>query len=76
MYRPPQKTVNASHQALFLDLLIESEQIGLYDVLDHFEKQLILRALECNQGNKTATAAMLKISRRALYNKLSKHHIL
>jgi len=35
------------------------------------EKEVILRTLEANQGNKTATAGVLGISRRSIYNKLA-----
>lgn len=48
---------------------------GLLEAVEQFEKQVIIRALEHNQGNKSATATMLQITRRALYNKLNKYDI-
>ena len=35
------------------------------------EREVILRTLEANHGNKTATAEVLGITRRTLYNKLA-----
>ncbi len=52
-----------------------TESSGLYDAVQEFEKQMILRALTQNHGNKTATAAMLHITRPALYKKLAKYGI-
>lgn len=39
--------------------------------LDEVERQAILRALAAHQGNRSAAAAALGISRRTLYNKLA-----
>ena len=52
-----------------------SETSGLFDAIDQFEKQMIVRALERNHGNRTATARMLRITRRTLYKKLGKYQI-
>ncbi len=43
--------------------------------LDEMEKQHILRALECTDGNRTQAAALLKISIRTLRNKLHQYRI-
>ena len=37
------------------------------------ERDVILRTLEAHQGNKTATAEALGISRRSIYNKLAEY---
>ncbi|MBN1764926.1 MAG: sigma-54-dependent Fis family transcriptional regulator [Sedimentisphaerales bacterium] len=39
------------------------------------EKEAVVRTLAANRNNRKKTAAMLGISRRALYNKLDKHKI-
>ena len=51
------------------------EITSLFDAVDQFEKQMIIQTLARNRGNRTATARMLKITRRALYTKLQKYHI-
>ena len=51
------------------------EGLGLSEAMAQFEKRIILQALERNGGNKTATAAMLRITRRGLYKKLKKYGI-
>jgi two-component system response regulator HydG len=47
----------------------------LRTALEEFEKQLILEALEQNQGHKGKTAAMLGIDRKTLYTKLKKYGV-
>jgi DNA-binding NtrC family response regulator len=44
-------------------------QIGT--AMDDIEREVILRTLEANDGNKTHTAEVLGISRRSIYNKLA-----
>lgn len=44
-------------------------QIGT--AMDVIEREVILRTLEANEGNKTHTAEVLGISRRSIYNKLA-----
>jgi DNA-binding NtrC family response regulator len=44
-------------------------QIGT--AMDAIEREVILRTLEANDGNKTHTAEVLGISRRSIYNKLA-----
>jgi DNA-binding NtrC family response regulator len=39
--------------------------------MDDIEREVILRTLAANAGNKTATAEVLGISRRSIYNKLA-----
>ncbi|MBN1561737.1 hypothetical protein JW998_15910 [candidate division KSB1 bacterium] len=43
--------------------------------LEEIEHQMILRALEVTNNNRTAAAELIGTSRRAIYNKLKKHHI-
>ena len=40
------------------------------------ERQLILRALEANHGNRNQTAAMLGVNRTTLFNKMKKYGLL
>jgi len=55
----------------FLKSLPETVQ----DIVDDVEKQIILKAL--NQANwcRTETAALLKISRKSLFNKMKKYNL-
>jgi transcriptional regulator with PAS, ATPase and Fis domain len=43
--------------------------------IEAVEKELILRTIEFTQGNRTRASQILGISRRALYNKIHRHHI-
>jgi len=43
--------------------------------MDLVEREVILRTLEAHEGNKTATAEALGISRRSIYNKLAEYGI-
>lgn len=43
--------------------------------IDQMERRMILEALERAQGNKTRAAALLGISRRALYSRMESHAI-
>ncbi len=52
-----------------------AELLGLGLSLDQIEKRLIKEALERVQGNKTKAAALLGISRRALYSRMESHGI-
>ncbi|MBW7875864.1 MAG: sigma-54-dependent Fis family transcriptional regulator [Candidatus Cloacimonetes bacterium] len=47
------------------------EGMSLYDL----EKDIILKAIEESEGNKTTAARILKITRRKLYSRLEKHGI-
>jgi DNA-binding NtrC family response regulator len=46
-------------------------KIPIGTAMDQVEREVILRTLEANDGNKTATAEVLGISRRSIYNKLA-----
>jgi two-component system response regulator AtoC len=46
-------------------------KIPIGTAMDDVEREVILRTLEANDGNKTVTAEMLGISRRSIYNKLA-----
>jgi DNA-binding NtrC family response regulator len=48
-------------------------QITIGTTMDAIEREVILRTLEANKGNKTATAEVLGISRRSIYNKLAEY---
>jgi DNA-binding NtrC family response regulator len=48
-------------------------QIPIGTSMDAVEREVILRTLEANKGNKTATAEVLGISRRSIYNKLAEY---
>lgn len=61
---------------LELDEADESTQeSGLMEAREKLEKEMILRALERNQGNKSRTAEDLKISRPTLYDLMEKFSI-
>jgi DNA-binding NtrC family response regulator len=46
-------------------------KIPIGTAMEQVEKEVILRTLEAHDGNKTATAEVLGISRRSIYNKLA-----
>jgi DNA-binding NtrC family response regulator len=48
-------------------------KIAIGTPMENIEREVILRTLEANQGNKTATAGVLGISRRSIYNKLASY---
>ncbi len=48
-------------------------QLPIGTPMEAIEREVILRTLEANHGNKTATAEMLGISRRSIYNKLAEY---
>jgi two-component system response regulator AtoC len=50
-------------------------KIPIGTAMDQIEREVILRTLEANDGNKTATAEVLGISRRSIYNKLALYGI-
>jgi two-component system response regulator AtoC len=50
-------------------------KISIGTTMDQIEREVILRTLEANDGNKTATAEVLGISRRSIYNKLALYGI-
>ena len=48
-------------------------QLAIGTPMEAIEREVILRTLEANHGNKTATAEVLGISRRSIYNKLAEY---
>jgi DNA-binding NtrC family response regulator len=48
-------------------------RIAIGTTMETIEREVILRTLEANKGNKTATAEVLGISRRSIYNKLAEY---
>jgi DNA-binding NtrC family response regulator len=50
-------------------------KIAIGTAMDDIEREVILRTLAANAGNKTATAEVLGISRRSIYNKLALYGI-
>jgi two-component system response regulator HydG len=48
-------------------------QLPIGSTMEAIEREVILRTLEANRGNKTATAEVLGISRRSIYNKLAEY---
>ena len=48
-------------------------QLAIGTSMETIEREVILRTLEANHGNKTATAEVLGISRRSIYNKLAEY---
>jgi DNA-binding NtrC family response regulator len=69
----PTSVDSESRGADDFDLILKG--MGLYDTLRHFEKHVIIRALNSNTGSKQATASMLGIDRRTLYHKMKKYGI-
>lgn len=59
-----------------LTLLRQDPLPALKDALAIPERLLILRALNLSQGNKTATAEMLGLSRSTLYQKMGKYSLI
>jgi len=49
--------------------------IQLGSSLEEAEKKMIARTLEWNNNNRQRAAAILGISRRTLYNKISKYNL-
>jgi len=58
-----------------VDRLDVPRQLGLPDILDDLERQLILKAYDKAKGVKTETARLLGIKTSALYYKLEKYGI-
>ena len=51
------------------------EQSSYQETINDVNKEIILDALRKTKGNRSAAARILKISRSALYEKLSKYDI-
>ncbi|MTI82692.1 MAG: CBS domain-containing protein [Firmicutes bacterium] len=52
-----------------------TDQIDLFSTVASAEKEMILRAIEKAEGNRTKAAQLLSISRTCLYKKLRQHNI-
>jgi PAS domain S-box-containing protein len=74
---PEEKVILLKHLPVLSDHsenITESNKAGnLNELVDEYEKSIILNALERNKGNKTKTAKDLGISIRALYYKLDRY---
>ncbi len=57
------------------DLLGYSPELSLGEMESRFEKEIIKKALDDNNGNKTAAARQLSVSLRSLYYKMEKHQL-
>jgi DNA-binding NtrC family response regulator len=58
------------------DVVIKEETREIREVMDDFEKKLILSVLEQYHWNKSKAAAKLGLPRRTLYRKMEKYGIL
>jgi transcriptional regulator with PAS, ATPase and Fis domain len=55
--------------------VIEHKQVGLREIMEDVEKEIIAEVLAQNHGNKSKTAEMLRIPRRTLGRKMEKYQI-
>ncbi|ADU29992.1 sigma-54 interaction domain-containing protein [Evansella cellulosilytica] len=55
--------------------IYSNENKSLQEMLEETEKEVLIKTLEGNNGNKTKTAQQLKVSLRNLYYKLDKYSI-
>ncbi|HLR91016.1 MAG TPA: sigma-54 dependent transcriptional regulator [Balneolaceae bacterium] len=55
--------------------MADRSTIPFHSIIENVEKDLILRALNQTQWNKTAAAKLLSINRRLLYSKMDQHGI-
>lgn len=70
----PNREIDANQLSLHSGANIATQEIDIQP-LEHVEQQLIHRALEVSQGNVTAAAQLLKISRSAFYRRMDKFGI-
>ncbi len=68
---PAEKMQDFKKESDFINDII-NQPISINKKIELFEKEIIKRAVEENNGNKTSTASWLKISRKTLYEKLKK----
>ncbi len=66
-----QSTIDKNNHALAIETRI-NEGEDLQDLLDSFERNVLIKTLEKNKGNKTAAAKELNVSIRNLYYKMKK----
>jgi DNA-binding NtrC family response regulator len=57
---------------LYLRPVLQPENAGSFKTLDQMEEEMISMAIEKNNGNLTAAAEQLGVTRQTLYNKLKK----
>lgn len=74
-------TIKASHvlSALHVDQVqtsLQSNSASLKDMMEEYEKKIIISELEANEGNVSQTAKKLSIDRANLYRKLRAYDIL
>ncbi len=74
-------TIKASHvlSALHVDQVqtsLQSNSASLKDMMEEYEKKIIISELEANEGNVSQTAKKLSIDRANLYRKLHAYDIL
>lgn len=65
------KSVISPEDLNLRNINLEEEEIGL--TLEEMERKMIFQAIEQNQGNMSAAAEQLGISRQTLYNKVRKY---
>jgi len=72
-------TIDTTHvlSAIHIDRnqMIESEPKSIKDMLDEYEKKIIIAELDANEGNVSQTARKLNIDRANLYRKLRTYGI-
>ena len=72
-------TIDTSHvlSAISIDRsqIIESEPKSMKDMLEDYEKKIILAELDANEGNVSQTARKLNIDRANFYRKLRNYGI-
>ncbi|MEF3245543.1 MAG: sigma-54 dependent transcriptional regulator [Caldisericaceae bacterium] len=66
-----QKVLSENNQ----EIVDDSENLTLPQLIEKVEKEAILRALKVSKGNKTKAAQILGISRKSLFNKLRYYNI-
>ncbi|HLP73807.1 MAG TPA: sigma-54 dependent transcriptional regulator [Bacteroidales bacterium] len=59
-------------EEIYLRPLLQAENAGSFRTLEEMEKQMISLAIEKNNGNLTAAAEQLGVTRQTLYNKLKR----
>ncbi len=68
----PAKFVQGSSGKLSTEIVIPNEGVNLKELVEEFEDQLILQALERTDWNKNRAAALLKLNRTTLVEKIKK----
>jgi len=68
----PTKFVQGGSGKLTTELIIPNEGVNLKELVEEFEDQLILQALERTDWNKNRAASLLKLNRTTLVEKIKK----